>query len=377
MKPTYSILLLIFFCFTSLAQSPLKVFEQECTDLIHTLQKHVVFIISSRDISTTPEKHQIVRTSFSGVVFDKKGYILTIGEAIRGTETIHIELVSKDIFPAKIVGLDEFSNVGILKIEAPEELLFPVSWGNSDDLKLGSFLFTLGNAYDLNYSLSIGQVSGLGRFISPNLPDMIQMTNNINPGDPGGLVANSSGEFVGMMFTTLGPQIPNPLSGDAEFQKLLEMLNSFEGKSSQELVKDLQKFFVKFREQQMISPILGAQGINFFLPSNRLKFVTSELIKEGVVRRGKLGIKIVPLTIELRKELTLSYGVKIEEVAEPGPAFQAGVRTNDILLSCNQVPIKSTAQVRNLIQESRPGTQVELELIRNNQKQTLLVTLGE
>ncbi len=368
----------LFFYHCLFAQS-LKAFEEENIALIQKLKQQVVSIISCQNSKESKLEAQYLRTSFSGVIFDHKGHILTIGEAIRGAEVIYVELVNREVFQASVLGLDDFSNIGILKIDVKEEVLFPVEWGNSDQLQLGSFLFTLGNPYDFSHSLDLGNVSGLERFISPYLPDMIQMTNNINPGDPGGLVANSSGQFVGMMFTTLGPPQNSMQTVKDDFNQIFNLLNSFEGKSSAEIVQQMNQFFQKsIQKKKDISPLFGAQGINFFLPSNRIHFVVSEIIGCGRVRRGKLGVSIVPLTLEVRKEQKLTHGVKVEKVADQGPAFQAGIRENDILLSCNQILIRNPAQIRNLIQESPPGTQVELEIIREvNIHQKIIIVLGE
>ncbi|MEK7485193.1 MAG: S1C family serine protease, partial [Planctomycetota bacterium] len=341
----------LFFYHCLFAQS-LKAFEEENIALIQKLKQQVVSIISCQNSKESKLEAQYLRTSFSGVIFDHKGHILTIGEAIRGAEVIYVELVNREVFQASVLGLDDFSNIGILKIDVKEEVLFPVEWGNSDQLQLGSFLFTLGNPYDFSHSLDLGNVSGLERFISPYLPDMIQMTNNINPGDPGGLVANSSGQFVGMMFTTLGPPQNSMQTVKDDFNQIFNLLNSFEGKSSAEIVQQMNQFFQKsIQKKKDISPLFGAQGINFFLPSNRIHFVVSEIIGCGRVRRGKLGVSIVPLTLEVRKEQKLTHGVKVEKVADQGPAFQAGIRENDILLSCNQILIRNPAQIRNIIQE--------------------------
>jgi S1-C subfamily serine protease len=375
------LLMLLLGCFflgtKAFTQSLLENLEKEQILLVEKIQPYGVSLSSLK-------KHpsdQSIRTNFSGVLLDAEGHIVTIGEALREARKIAVTLNTGEIFEAQIIGLDDLTNVGVLKIEKKGIPALP--WGDSDQLKRGSFLVTLGSPYDLSQTLSTGIVSGVDRLISPDLPYMIQMTAPLNPGDPGGLVANSRGEFVGMMYSNLGQpgshqlrEYIDQLESDMEqkFGKLLQLLQNsqqipLQEEVQKELQKEIESLLSKKTEEKRPYPFLGAQGINFFLPSNRIRYIVKELITHGHVRRSKLGVTVLPLLPSFPEPL--KNGVFVKEMDKNGPAAKAGIQVNDVLILCNNILLKDIIQVRSLIQEHPPGTEVTFQVFRLESKQIL------
>ncbi len=264
----------------------------------------------------------------SGVIVDPKGYILTANHVVQGADEIKVTLWDRRELPGKIIGTDPMTDIGIIKIDA--DSLPTVVWGDSERLRVGETVLAIGSPYGLSQTVTMGIVSAVGRANVgiADYEDFIQTDAAINPGNSGGALVNVQGELVGIntaIFSTSG----------------------------------------------------GYQGIGFAVPSSMAKSVMQSLIGTGKVVRGWLGVTVQHLTPELAKQFDLQNekGVLVGDVVEGGPADRAGLRRGDIIIACAGKRIEDPNQLRNLVASTAPGQTVEMEIIRENSKRSLKVTV--
>merc|ERR1711976_533616 len=229
-----------------------------------------------------------------------------------------IKTLSGKLFPAKLVGIDNVTNLALVRVEDAQS--FPcVAKGDSSKLSLGSFLISVGNPYGLQNSPSLGIVSGLERIVKFDdnlLLGLIQTTAAINPGDAGGLAVDSKGEFVGVICSTLGASKP---MGNA-----------------------------------MVLP----QGINFVIPSNTVYWVCENLIKHGK-KRGRMGINVKDEP---------QGGVVVTKVGAETPAAKVGLETGDSLLEINGVPILSARKLVGRMYHMLAGDTIEFKVKKKDEQ---------
>jgi serine protease Do len=231
---------------------------------------------------------------------------------------------------AKIVGVDPWTDLAVLKINASG--LPVISWGDSSRLKVAEWVMAIGNPYQLSETVTLGIVSALGRAnvgIS-QYEDFIQTDAAINPGNSGGALVNARGELIGIntaIFTQSG----------------------------------------------------GYQGIGFAVPSNLARRIVSELIQYGQVRRGSIGfMEVAPLTTRVAEELGVpvsTEGVVIMRMARGGAAFDAGIEPGDVILSVNGQKISDGSQLVKIIADAPIGSTVNVEVLRDGRRQTYKVAV--
>ena len=269
----------------------------------------------------------------SGVIVSADGYILTNYHVVAGADEIEIKTSDNRSFEADVIGTDSLSDVAVVKIKEKVNDL-PVAYlGDSDKLRPGDWAIAIGNPFSLASSVTLGIVSALGRTTgnSNNYQNFIQTDAAINPGNSGGALVNIAGELVGintMIYTQSG----------------------------------------------------GYMGIGFAIPINMARKIMEDLIYEGKVNRGWLGVMIQDIDPATREAFNLSpetKGVLIGDVFKGQPADNAGIRRGDIVISVNNHPVRSANDLRNSIAAIHPGEKVPLEIIRNNKKLILNVTLTE
>src|SRR5829696_8453213 len=270
----------------------------------------------------------------SGVIVSADGTILTNNHVVEGAEKITVLLSDNKSFDAKLVGSDRPSDLAVLKIEA-QNMPF-LSLGNSDTVRVGDIVLAIGNPLGIGQTVTAGIISAKGRRTGlsdgQSFEDFLQTDAPINRGNSGGALVNLNSELIG-----INSQI---LSG---------------------------------------GPSGGNIGIGFSIPSNMAKSVMEQLLRDGKVHRGMLGINIQNLTDETAKALDLNdtAGVLVSNVKAGSAADKAGVKRGDIITAINGEKTEDSNVLRNKVAGSLPGSEIRLSIMRNGKPEELTATLDE
>ena len=268
----------------------------------------------------------------SGFIISADGYILTNNHVIEGAEEVNVRLTNGDEYAATVIGADPASDVALLKIEASQ--LPAVTFGNSDELKVGEWVLAIGSPFNFEYSVTQGIVSAKGRALggSDRYVPFIQTDVAINPGNSGGPLFNLKGEVVG--------------------------INS-----------------------QIYTRSGGFMGVSFAIPINIVKNVAEQLKANGSVQRGWLGVEMYPPfndDADLAKSLGLDRpeGALLARVIEGSPAEDAGLLADDVLVEFDGIKIKRYSDLPPLVGVISPGADVKVKVIRAGKSKTLTVKIG-
>lgn len=273
------------------------------------------------------------KSSGSGIIISKDGYILTNNHVIKDAKEdgIKVLLTDKREFSAKLIGVDPNTDVAVLKVESTD---LPVATiGNSDDVQVGQWVVAIGNPLGLNSTVTAGIVSALGRNIqlggdSYAINNFIQTDAAINPGNSGGALVDINGSVIGI-------------------NTAIKTTNGF------------------------------YQGYGFAIPMNLAKNVASELIKSGKISRGYIGVSIKDVDTKDAKGLGLdkAKGVLIQDVLKGGAGDDAGLKTGDIILSVDGKEVNAANELQTIIGSHRPGDEVSLSIFRDGSTLNKVVTL--
>ena len=266
----------------------------------------------------------------SGFIIDSEGYILTNAHVVRNLRKIAVTLSDGSEYPAEVIGADRLTDIAVLKIE-PDAPLQAVQIGDSDELLVGQSVLAIGSPYGLDQTVTSGIISALGRRLPrENYVPFIQTDAAVNPGNSGGPLMDGEGRVIG--------------------------INS-----------------------QIISPVRAFAGVSFAIPINVAMDIQQRLRESGVVRRGYLGVAFRPVTDTDAEVFGLkeARGALIQEVIEGSAAAEAGILTGDILLSFNGVEVEESADLPLIVTSVAPGTEVEVEVLREGEVLTLTTSLGE
>jgi Do/DeqQ family serine protease len=277
-----------------------------------------------------PEERETQATG-SGVIVDTgNGYVLTNGHVTENATRIEVTTKDNRRFTARLIGIDKDTDVAVLQI--PTEGLVAVPMGDSDRLQVGDFVLAVGNPFGLGQTVTSGIVSALGRsgLGIEGYEDFIQTDASINPGNSGGPLVNLQGQVVGINTAILAP------GG-------------------------------------------GNIGIGFAVPISMARRVMDQLVRYGEVKRGRIGVAIQDLTPDLAKSMSTNHttGAVIARVEPGSPAERAGLKSGDLVVAANGVPIRSGTQLRNMIGLSRIGDQVELTVDRRGAEQRVPVSIAQ
>ncbi len=301
------------------------------TQEVRVINPFSQFFGNPRDQGEVRERVQ--RGLGSGVIVSEEGYILTNNHVIADTDEIRVRLFNGNEVDAELIGTDPETDIAVLKIDVDN--LPAVEMGNSDELKVGSFVLAIGSplSQDLAHTVSFGIVSARGRSLT-NLTqygDYIQTDAAINPGNSGGALIDVNGELVG--------------------------INS-----------------------AIASRSGGNDGIGFAIPVNLAKRIMGDLIEDGEVSRGYLGMYMageVDQTMAKALDLDEVRGIIVGQVEEDGPAAEAGLKSQDIIVSLNGEKIRNWASFRTQIAAFKPGDEIQLGIIRKDKSKEINVTLGK
>ena len=346
MNKIKSILLLLTLCF-AFSNPTRKQFSEAFVQTAKIGNPAVVSIVSEKIIKNnsqhffSPFGNQFQNEDFtnqslgSGVILDaKSGYIVTNNHVVEDANDIRVILYDKSELEATIIGTDPLSDLAIIQVESTH--LIQIKTGTSQDLKVGEWVVAIGSPFGLhlNHSVTAGIVSAVGRsdVISKlNFENFIQHDAAINPGNSGGALLNLDGELIGI----------NTAIATGGFSR-------------------------------------ANAGVGFAIPIDQVKRITEDLINEGIVSRGWLGVSIQDIDTNMGKALNLKKqtGVLISDVFSNTPAEVGGLLPHDIIIAVNKKIVTNSSQLKNLISAERPSKITTLRIIRDMKEQTLKIKLG-
>jgi S1-C subfamily serine protease len=258
----------------------------------------------------------------SGFLFTPDGFILTNSHVVHGAADIEVTLTGGRRFQGALIGDDPQTDLAVVRILAPDLTAAPL--GDSSVLRAGQVVVAIGNPYGFQWTLTAGVVSALGRSLRSEsgrlIDNIIQTDAALNPGNSGGPLVNSRGEVIGVNTAV----------------------------------------------------ILPAQGICFAIPSDTAKFVAQRLIRDGVIRRGWIGVGGQNVTLHRRvlflHNLSGDGGVLVQSVEPNRPASRAGVREGDVLVSFGPQRVNGIDDLHRLLTEEVVGKAAKLGLLRDDEK---------
>ena len=278
-------------------------------------------------------QESLQRALGSGVIISADGYILTNHHVIDGAQDIKVDMNDGRTLEAKLIGSDPPSDLALLKISA-NGLTF-LTPGDSEKVRVGDVALAIGNPLGIGQTVTMGIISAKGRsgpgLGSGNFEDFLQTDAPINQGNSGGALVNTIGELIGINSQIL------PGNGG------------------------------------------GNIGIGFAIPSNMARTVMDQLVKNGKVRRGQLGIIVRRVDSDLAASMGMSEakGVLVNSVRPGSAAERAGIHQADVITAIDGSPANDTNAFRNRIASMAPGTEVTLTVLRDNREQKIRATLGE
>jgi serine protease Do len=277
-----------------------------------------------------PHQRQRRATSLgSGFIVDEQGYVITNNHVIQDADEISVILHDETRLEAKVVGRDTKTDLAVLKVE-PSGKLPAVKFGDSDKVRVGDWVVAIGNPFGFGGTVTTGIISARGRDINAGpYDDFLQTDAPINRGNSGGPMFNLDGEVIGI-------------------------------------------------NTAIFSPSGGSVGIGFAIPASTARPVIEQLIKNGQVRRGWLGVRIQAVTEEIAETLGLNEakGALVATVIEGGPAEEAGIRAGDIVLEFDGKDVEEMRRLPRIVAETDVDKSVDVVLWRDGRKESVKVKVG-
>ena len=277
----------------------------------------------------------------SGVIIDKRGYIVTNNHVVSGAQQIQVVLYDNTKLAAQLVGTDPFDDLAVLKINPPSNIA-TASIGDSSKLVVGQEVLAIGNPLGITQTVTNGIVSALNRTVAEGqgsnatIPDAIQTDAPINPGNSGGALVDMQGNLIG---------IPTLTAIDPEFNA-------------------------------------PASGVGFAIPSNRVNLITSQIIQYGkVVHTGRaaLGIQAISVdqNLQAQDNLAVSSGALVAGFSTNSAAQKAGIQVGDVIVKIGNSDVTDTSTLSDVLATESVGSTVAVHVYRGTQQLTINVTLGE
>lgn len=277
----------------------------------------------------------VMEGSGSGVILSQDGYIVTNNHVINGADEIEVMLNDKRDYRAEVIGTDPSTDIALLKIKE-KDLPF-ISYGNSDNLRVGEWVLAVGNPFNLNSTVTAGIISAKGRSnvlegdrAKGQFPveSFIQTDAAVNPGNSGGALVNTNGELIGI-------------------------------------------------NTAIVSSNGAYQGYSFAIPVTIVKKVVSDLIEFGTVQRAYIGVSINDINAKFaeQKNLSILKGAYVNGLTSNGAAEASGVKIGDVITSIEGNKIGSVSELQEQVSKYRPGDKVNVTVVRNEKEITMPVTL--
>lgn len=290
----------------------------------------VVYIRTTQKSDKSLDKDAYSLNSGSGVIVSSEGFIVTNNHVIENSNTIEVVLNDNREYKAKVIGQDPYTDLALIKIDA-ENLPF-LLFGNSDSLQVGEWVLAVGNPFRLNSTVTAGIVSAKGRNINilenKGIESFIQTDAAVNQGNSGGALVNSKSLLMGI-------------------------------------------------NTAIMTKGGGYEGFSFAIPSNLAKKIVTDLKEFGAVQRGWIGLELQNMDSDRAEKLSLAdiSGVYIALVVKNGAAYDAGIKTGDVINSLNGQKIDNVSHFMEKIGQFRPGDKVSMEVFRSKTIKKHIVTL--
>ncbi len=283
---------------------------------------------------------QRTRAIGSGVIIDRRGYIVTNNHVVAGAQSIEVVLYDGTHLSAQLVGADSADDLALLKVTTQMNLTV-ATLGDSSKLQVGQDVVAIGSPLGFTQTVSHGIISALGRTVSEGqggatIPNAIQTDAAINPGNSGGALVDLQGDLIGI--PTLG-------AIDPEYNT-------------------------------------PANGVGFAIPANRVAFIVPQIIATGHVThtgRAILGVQVesVDATLAAQNKLSIDYGVLITSVTANGPAASAGLQVGDVIVQIDNQAVNDVNALGSILGNKNPGESVAVHVYRGSQQLVVSVKLGE
>jgi serine protease DegQ len=331
----------------SSSDGPSQVTGGSYSDAVRRAQPAVVNIFTSKEIKTPrnpllndplfrhffgdrlDDDPQRALSLGSGVIVNAKGFVLTNHHVVEAADEIEVALADGKKLRARMIGSDPETDLAVLQVQGAE--LPAITFGNDDALKVGDVVLAIGNPFGVGQTVTMGIVSALGRsHLGINtFENFIQTDAAINPGNSGGALIDAAGHLVGI-------------------------------------------------NTAIYSRSGGSLGIGFAIPVSSAKLVMEQIIANGAVTRGWIGVEAQEITPELVSSFKLSSpeGALIAGVLKGSPAERAGVKPGDILMGVDGKPVKDPAGMLNLVTSLTPGKAAKLKIRRQQKDMELSVDVG-
>jgi len=278
-----------------------------------------------------PQPYRDQMAMGSGFIISSDGYIVTNNHVVEGADSVIVRLSDRREFEAEVVGTDPRSDLALLRVEATG--LPVVTLASGGDLEVGEWVLAIGSPFGLDYSVSAGIVSAMGRSLptenNENYVPFIQTDVAINPGNSGGPLFNLKGEVVGV-------------------------------------------------NSQIFTRSGGSIGLSFAIPVSVVRNVVDQLKENGRVTRGWLGVTIQDVDKNLAESFGLDRprGALVVQVAEDGPADKAGLEAGDIIITFDKIDIPTSSDLPHVVGLVEPDSVVPVEIVRNGKRKNIKVRVG-
>lgn len=272
-----------------------------------------------------------LRGSGSGVIISADGYIVTNNHVVDGAEKLTVTLNNNDEYKARVIGTDPNTDIALIKITGAKNLV-PVTFANSDEVRIGEWCVAVGNPFGLNSTVTAGIISAKGRGVNESqnsgVKAFIQHDAAVNPGNSGGALVNTDGQLIGI-------------------------------------------------NTMIYSQTGNYAGISFAVPSNTVKKIVSDIKEYGSVQRAVMGISYQELNADMAKEHDITAtneGIYVAKVTDRSAAKEAGLEEGDVIVKLNGAAIKNGGELQEQMNKLRPGDKAPVGFYRKNKYKTATIT---